>query len=200
MISRLKIFWDDLPRLSRWRFFCKYFLPLLSLFFLWGVIGDLSLLTLKTKSLIAHKGQVFDIGVRLERGYKGHKYYPLKMVLLNQSMPIKTKLKRTSDLFRTFRLKDNFAWQFPYIENAIHPGDTITVYTRKKWQVLVGMGQQDDIYQIEKNVQILFPIEDMIEYQRSQTVVFAIFALIFTGGYSIYLRIRFLEKRRPQPT
>jgi len=200
MITWLKKFWDDLSRLSRWRFFCKYILPLLSLFFLWGVIGHLSLLALKTKSLIAHKGQVIDIGVRLERGYRGHKYYPLKMVLLNQSMPIKTKLKRTSDLFRTFRLKDNFGWQFTYIENAIHPGDTITVYTRKKWQTLVGMGKQDDIYQIEKNAQILFPIEDMIEYQRSQTVVFAIFALIFTGGYGIYLRTRFLEKRRLQPT
>ena len=170
-------------------------------FFIWGLLGHLSLLALKTKSLIQNKGQVLSIGVKVERGIRGHKYYPLIISLFTTGGTTRdfNDLKKLKRLFNDFRLKDDFTSQFASIQREIALGDTITIYTRKKWQTILGMGQQDDIYQIEKSNQILFPIEKMIAYQKIQTLLFGLFAFVSLAGYLIYLRLAQIEKRNNKP-
>ncbi len=80
MINWLKILWNDLG--DKKLFFNKYIIPGLALFFSWGLVGHLFLITLDTNSLIANTGQVTDIAVKFEQGTKAkYKYYPLKIGL-----------------------------------------------------------------------------------------------------------------------
>lgn len=164
---------------------------------MWGLLGHLSLLNLETTSLRQNKGQVISIGIKVEQSIKGYKYQPLIISLFTTGGTFDdfNNIKRLKKLFNNFRLKDNFSSEFASIQREIGLGDTITIYTRKKWQTILGMGRQNDIYQIEKNNQILFPIEKMIEYQKDQTLVFGLFAFVSLAGYLIYLRLAQLEKR-----
>lgn len=175
MINWLKTLWKDLGNLSKPQFFQKYILPGLALFFTWGIVGHIMLINLNTNSLIKNTGQVTDIGVKLDQGPK-YKYYPLKIALIDYS--------------NEFRLSDTYKGDFTYLQQKISIGDTVTLYTRRKWQSLLGWGKQIDIYQIDKGGQTLFGISKVIEEKKSQLTLFSVFCLILWPWYFIYRRTR----------
>lgn len=128
MIKWLKTILKDLGNLDRGQFFMKYVLPALVIFFTWGLIGHLFLLSLNTSSLLPNKGSVTNIAVVYEQGTRArYKYYPLKIALTNHP--------------KEFRLPDVHQQEFPYLLQRIAIGDTITVYTRHRWQALLSWGK-----------------------------------------------------------
>ena len=177
MINWLKTLWKNLGNLSKGQFFHIYVLPGLAIFFSWGLIGHLYLITLDKSSLVVTKGQVEDIAIRFEQGTRAsYKYYPLKIELTNYP--------------EEFRLPDVYKRDFAYLESKIQIGDTITLYTRHKWQVILGWGKQIDIYEIDKNGETLFSISEVVDEKKNQATLFSIFAIVFWTWYIIYRRIR----------
>lgn len=177
MKNWLKTFWKDLGDLSNPDFFHKYVLPALALFFTWGFVGHLMLLSLDKNSLVKNTGQVIHIAIKFEQGTKQrYKYYPLKIGLTNHN--------------EEYRLSDVFKNDFSELEQKILLGDTITIYTRHNWQTILGWGKLIDIYQIEKDGQTLFDISNVIAEKKSQTTIFTIFCIILWPWYFIYRQKR----------
>ena len=175
MINWLKTLWNDLG--DKKLFFNKYVIPGLAIFFSWGLLGHIVLINLDTNSLVANNGQVTNIAVKFEQGTKAkYKYYPLKIGLSGYS--------------EEFRLSDAYKNEFPELKNKVVIGDTITLFTRYKWQTILGWGKQIDIYQIDKNRQTLFDISKVIAEKKSQATLFTIFSLILWSWYIIYKRTR----------
>jgi len=174
----IKPFIDDLIRLSRFQFACKYVFPSIAFFFSWGALGNFYTLTLSQRDLIANNGQVTSMGVRLESGatqYQQIKYYPIKISLRNSS--------------KDFRIRDNFKSYFKGIQDNIQYGDTVTVYTRSKFDALISWGEEGDIYQIEKKGVVLFPLAIVKSYNTRQALVLCVFALVF-WTLSVVFRLR----------
>lgn len=169
----LKTLWKDLE--NKGLFFHKYVLPGLAIFFTWGLLGHLYLISLDTSSLTAIKDRVVEIAVKFEQGTKAqYKYYPLKIKLENYP--------------EEFRLSDTYKRDFPNLQDQILIGDTITLFTRNKWQTIIGWGKQIDIYQIDKGTQTLFTITKVIAEKKSQAKIFTIFSLLLWPWYFIYWR------------
>ena len=177
MINWLKTLWKDLGDLPKPQFFQKYVLPGLAFFFTWGIVGHLMLINLDTNSLVKNTGQVTDITIKFEQGTKRkYKYYPLKIGLKSYN--------------EEFRLSDTYKNDFPDLQQRILTGDTITLYTRHKWQSVLGWGKQIDIYQIDKGAQTLFAISKVIAEKKSQATLFTVSCLILWPWYIIYRRRR----------
>jgi hypothetical protein len=141
---------------------------------------------LDTNSLTVNKGRVIDIAVKFEQGTKAkYKYYPLKIRLNNYP--------------EEFRLSDTYKKDFHALKEQISVGDTIILFTRKKWQTIIGWGKQIDIYQIDKGGKTLFAISKVIAEKKSQATMFTIFSLILWPWYFIYWRQK-TQKARQQAT
>jgi hypothetical protein len=175
MMNWLKTLWNDLG--DNKLFLNKYIVPGLAIFFTWGIVGHLMLISLDTASLVKNTGQVTDIAVKLEQGTKRkYKYYPLKIGLKNFS--------------EEFRLSDMYKEDFPDLKQKIKIGDTVTLFTRHKWQTILGWGKQIDIYQIDKGGRTLFDISKVITEKKSQATLFTVFSLILWTWYFIYRRMK----------
>lgn len=173
MANWFKTLIDDLGDLSKPQFFEKYILPLFALFFTWGLVGNLILINLESNSLVKNKGQVRSIQVKLEQGRnRSDKYYPL---IIN--------LKNYND---EFRLSDTYRNNFTALQQKITIRDTVILYTRNKWQSILSWGKQEDIYQIEKDGQILFELSKVITEKKSQATIMTFFCLILWPWYFIY--------------
>jgi hypothetical protein len=168
----LKTFWNDLG--NKRLFFHKYVLPGLAIFFTWGLLGHLYLISMNINSLTINQGRVTGIAVKFEPGVMGkYKYYPLKIRLANYP--------------KEFRLSDTYKRDFSDLQKQILLGDTITLFSRNKLQTIIGWGKQIDIYQINKRNQTLFSISKVIAEKKSQAKIFTIFSLILWPWYFIYL-------------
>jgi len=177
MTNWLKTLWKDLGNLPKGEFFHKYVLPVVAVFFSWGLAGHILLINLDKNSLVANKGQVTDIAVRFEQGTRAsYKYYPLKIGLTNCS--------------EDFRLPDTYKRDFPFLQEKILVGDTITLFTRHQWQTILGWGKQIDIYQIDKDGKTLFDISKVINEKKNQATLFSIFSIILWTWYIIYRRTK----------
>jgi hypothetical protein len=176
----LKKFLADLTNLSRFQFACKYVFPALAIFLTWGALGNFYTLTFSKRKLIAHNGIVTGMETRLEIGttqYQQIKYYPIIISLNNSS--------------KEFRLRDNFKEYFIELQNNMRNGDTATVYTRTKFDALVSWGKEGDIYQIEKNGNVLFPLTVVKAYNSNQALILSLFALVLWMLYAVF---RFRKK------
>jgi len=172
-MTLLKRFWNDFTNLSRFQFGCKYVFPIVALFMTWGVLANLYQTHLDKHQLLQNKGEVNNIAVVFEQGTKSsYKYYPLKISL--------------AGFPNDFRLRDNFKDWFQELQDEIKPGDTIEIYTRNKFQSTIGWGQQNDIYQIEKNNKILLPMTVIGDYNRSQSIVILVMAILFWIPFILY--------------
>lgn len=177
MKNWFKTFWKDLGNLPKGLFFHKYILPTLAIFFSWGLVGHILLVSLDKNSLVSNKGNVTSIEVRFEQGTRAtYKYYPLKIGLTNYS--------------EEYRLPDTYKTFFPYLQQEIIVGDSITLYTRNRWQTILGWGRQNDIYQIDKSGQTLFDISEVINEKKNQLTLLLVFSLILWIWYVIYRRIK----------
>lgn len=124
-------------------------------------------------SLVKNTGRVTSIAIRFEQGTKRqYKYYPLKISLTNHNAE--------------FRLSDTYKYDFDGLQRSILTGDTITLYTRHKWQSILGWGKELDIYHIDKRGQTLFDISKVIAEKKSQAIVFTVFCIILWPWYFIY--------------
>lgn len=177
MIKWVKTLWKDLGDLSRPQFFQKYVLPGLALFFTWGVVGHLMLISLDTNALVKNTGKVTNIAIKFEHStMRKYKYRPLIIGLANCS--------------EEFTLSDVYKDNFYELRQRILSGDTITIYTRHKWQSILGWGDAIEIYQIDKGGQTLFHLSNVIAEKKSQAVVFTAFCIILWPWYFIYRQRR----------
>jgi len=171
MINWSKILFKDLSDLSGPQFFQKYILPVLVIFFSWGAVGHLYILTLNSNKLIANSGVVTGIAVRLEQEIK-YKHYPLKINL--------------TALPGEFQLPDEFKDRFYSLKKEIAVGDTVTLFTRNRWQTLLSWGEKNDIYEIRKDGRRLFKIEEVKDYTSGQGIIFGLLGTIFWLWYLYY--------------
>src|SRR5688572_4707215 len=139
MIKWLKMLWKDLNN-SRSQFFQKYILPALAIFFTWGAIGHLYLITITKDLLVKNMGQVATIEEKMEGGRYNH--HPLIISLTNYH--------------EEFRLPDTYERDYFVLQQEIKVGDTIAIYTRHLWQAILGWGKFKDIYQIDKGRETFF--------------------------------------------
>jgi hypothetical protein len=166
----------DANELPKFQFACKYVFPLAAAFMSWGAIANYYSLTFETTNLNKHTGIVNSIQVIEEIGYTQYqsiKYFPVEISLHNS-----TKL---------FRLRENFSKYFNKLQSEIEKGDTVTIYTRTKFEALVGWGKQLDIYQIEKKGEILLPLGAVREYNKNQASALAIFSIILWAPFVLYI-------------
>ncbi len=151
-------------------FFQKYIVPGLALFFTWGLVAHLLLINLDLNALQKNKGTVSKILVIKERGR--NTYFPLNIAL--------------KDNDKVFRLPDTYTNAFSILQKKIILSDTITIYTRNRWQTILGWGMRYDIYQIDKNNETLFSLTNVIEENKTQAKILAIFCIILWTWYIIY--------------
>lgn len=139
----------------------------------WGCLGNFYQTQLDKSQLVQNKGQVHSIDVVFEQGTKSsYKYYPLIISLTNSEI--------------NFRIRDKFDDWFPFLENEIHIGDTIQIFTRTKIQTLLGWGERGDVYLIEKGGKLIFPTSIVREYNVGQAKAFLFLALLFWTPYVLY--------------
>jgi len=168
MIDKIKRLWDFI---GQPKFFYSYFFPGLSIFFLIGIISRLFIQTIDTGDLIKSAGTVTSIDIVFEQGLKAkYKYYPLKIRLDNSD--------------KDFRLIDSFENQFQIIKNKIRVGDRIEIFTRNRILTIIGWGKKDDIYQIEKNGQIIFDLQSMKDSKKGEMKHF-----LFLGPFFLLLSV-----------
>jgi hypothetical protein len=172
----LRTFANDLNRLTRLQFGCKYIFPLVAFFLTWGALGNFYTLSLTQKDLVENKGEVTTINKMLEVGttqYQQIEYYPIIISLGHSS--------------KEFRVRDNFKDWFNYLQDKIHGGDTVTLFTRSRFDALISWGKRGDIYEIDKNGAVIFPLSIVKEYNRNQALVLGIFAVVLWLFFSIYM-------------
>ncbi len=146
------------------KFFYKYVLPSLFIFFLWGFIGHQILIIFGEKNLVANSGIIKEIGVKFEQGTRErYKYYPLKIRLDNNI---------------EYRLQDLNEELFPEVLNKISAGDYITIYTRENWLSILSWGNNIDFYKIEKNNKEILSFSSTTKSKKSQANIFGTFSLI----------------------
>lgn len=175
MRNWLKTLWSDFG--DKELFLYKYLIPGLAIFFTWGIVGHLMLISLDTSSLVKNTGRVTEITIKFEQGTKRHyKYYPLKISL--------------SDFNEEFRLPDTYKDDFVDLQQKILIGDTIILYTRHQWQTILGWGKRIDIYHIDKDGHTLFDISKVINEKKSQATLLSFFSFVLWTWYIIYRRTR----------
>ena len=168
-----KNLWSDISNLSRFHFACKYVFPSFAIFLTWGCLGNFYQIRLTKHQLVQNHGQVRSINVVFEQGTKSsYKYYPLIISLTNSKT--------------NFRIRDKFDDWFPYLKDEIHIGDTIQIYTRTKFQTILGWGKKDDVYLIEKGGKLLFPSSVVSDYNAGQAKGMLFLALLFWAPFIFY--------------
>jgi hypothetical protein len=85
-----------------------------------------------------------------------------------------------------FRIRDRFDDWFPFLEDKIHTGDTIEIYTRTKFRTLLGWGKKGDVYLIEKGGNLIFPLSVVREYNSGQAKALLFLALLFWTPFMLY--------------
>jgi len=171
----LKKFFDDLNNLSRFQVACKYLFPAVAIFMTWGALGNYYTLTFSKTNLVAYTGTVTSIGTQLETGttqYQQIKYHPIVISLSNST--------------REFRVRDNFKEYFDGLQNDVRNGDTVTVYTITKFAAFISWGKKADVYQIEKNGDILFPLAAVKAYNENQGLILSVFAFALWTLYAVF--------------
>jgi hypothetical protein len=169
----IKTFWNDLLNQSRFHFGCKYVFPILTAFLTWGSVVNIFESTLDKEQLVQNKGQVSDIDIVFQQGARStYKYYPLFISL--------------NDFKSDFRLRDALNDWFPLLQDKIHVGDTITVYTRTKLYSKIGWGESNDIYLIEKNNEPILPAFAVADYNSKQGKILLIMALVCWAPFILY--------------
>lgn len=166
----LKKCWNDLLNLSGLRFACIYVFPIVSVFLTWGCLGNFMQNNLEKNQLVKNNGIVNRIDIIFEQGTRrSYKYYPLIISLDGYS--------------ENFKIRDKLSGWFPVIREKIHIGDTINIYTRKKLNFLLGWGNKNDIYVIEKNNTDILRAFVMQEYNTTQAIALFVLSLLFWTPY-----------------
>lgn len=185
MIKWLKRFWFDLGNLPKPEWGLKYMLPVLQLFFTWGFAGHLYLATISKRQLVPETGIVKSIAVKMERGSRSSKYYPLKISLMGKNYE--------------YRVMDKFDSYFPAIQSAIIPGDTVSLYVRNYWQYILSWGRKKDVLLIEKKGHTVFPISAYRKDAQTLSIFLAFLSAIFWAVYFLYKKKIILKKRFEYP-
>jgi hypothetical protein len=147
----------------------------------WGSFGNFYQTHLDKTQLVKNNGRVNNIEVVFEQGTKSsYKYYPLIISLVSSS--------------DNFRLRDRFEDWFPFLEDKIHIGDTVQIYTRTRFQTLIGWGKRNDIYLIEKGNELIFPGNIVREYNAGQAKALLFFALLFWTPFILY-KLKVIEPK-----
>ena len=153
MKNILRTFFKDLigPRPI---FLKKYMLPLLFLFFLWGLFSSVVSFNKSLPDLRKISGKVEDIFKRKEvAGYGRNVYYPLYI-----------KLENNEGLFR---IKDSFSSAHNELLLQIEVGDTVHIYIRHEEESKFLWGRTNDVFQLDKET-VLFSLDEVSESQYEQ--------------------------------
>lgn len=180
MIKWLKDLWEKSG--DGKLFFGTYILPLAGLFFTWGFFGHLYMSNLHKDDLKEINGAIEWIGTVTETSTSrsGAKYHPLKIQLQGES--------------DTYRLHDNFKYDFKRIQDNLRVGDYVRLYRRTKIQSILSWGKTNDICVIEKDNTIIFGLEKMIAFKKEQMDTFAGLSMICWTLYILYIYDKKREK------
>ena len=129
---------------SRWNFYVKYILPVVIIFFSWSVVGSLIELNYKKDYLTKISGRVIKVNEAITTKRKNLKDYELRIYLNNYP--------------KYFRITGNF--KYNNFQKKIKIGDEVQIYFRPMYLVLLGMGTQRDIYQLENKHEILLDLSE----------------------------------------
>ncbi len=136
----------------------------------------LYLYSLTPKDLLSIKGHIIDRKVVFVQGTKPqYKHYPMVI--------------RLDNFDQEFRLMDVYNKNFADIENEINIGDTVKIYYRTQMQAFIGFGKRFDIYQLEKNRQVIFPFE-VTKRQNIFTFKSMLFLAVFFYGLSFFIKTK----------
>jgi len=129
-------------------------LPLLFLFFLWGLFSSVVSFNKSLPDLRKISGKVEDIFKRKEvAGYGRNVYYPLYI-----------KLENNEGLFR---IKDSFSSAHNELLLQIEVGDTVHIYIRHEEESKFLWGRTNDVFQLDKET-VLFSLDEVSESQYEQ--------------------------------
>ena len=124
--------------------------------------------------MLSITGRISDREVVFVQGTKPqYKHYPMVINLDNFD--------------QQFRLMDVYSTTFPDIENQVNIGDTVKIYYRTKLQAFIGFGKRFDIYQLEKNGEVIFPFE-ATKGQNIFSFKAMLFLAIFFFGISFFIK------------
>jgi hypothetical protein len=173
MTNLIKKLWNDTQNLTKAQFLGKYLLPMVAIFFTWGMVGQILFISIYPNLPNKIAGKVTSIAVQFEQGTeRQYKYYPLKIGLAKHP--------------QEFRLPEIYKSDFPSLLETIKIGDTITLHSGYKWQTILFWGEQTDIYQIDKNGKTLFGISKIKAIKKSDIKTFGFLSAIFWIWYIVY--------------
>ena len=165
----LKTFFEDFFNLNVFQFGRKYFLPIIGTFATLAIIGQSYMYSLDPNKLLVVSGKIIKIDDQQE--IIKNKYKKNKFLFL------------TLDNLKTYRLhSNNFEKQITYLTDNIKVGDYVSITHRKKFQSFIGFGHSEDIFQIEKDSNILLSLNTTKSvYLRN------IFFMIFISSLSWFI-------------
>lgn len=184
-MKRIKNFWLDLGNLPKHEWGLKYVLPPLALFITWGFAGHLYLSNISKEKLTPKIGIVKSIAIKLERGYRSNKSYPLIISLIAEK--------------GEYRIMDKFKDYFHKIQEDVLPSDTISLYVRNNWQYLLSWGRGKDVLIIEKKGETIFPISAYRNDAKGLCIFLAFISAFLWIVYYLYKKKIILKKRFEYP-
>ncbi|RTL58732.1 MAG: hypothetical protein EKK37_10420 [Sphingobacteriales bacterium] len=156
--------------------FRKTILRIFAVIFIYMGLCYLYLYNLTVTDLLSITGQISDRKIVFVQGTKPqYKHYPMVIDLDNFN--------------QEFRLMDIYSKTFNNIEKQINIGDTVKIYYRTKLQAFIGFGKRFDIYQLEKDGQVLFPF-DATKSQNKFSFEMMFFLAAFFYGLSFLIRTK----------
>ena len=169
---------------SRSIIYGKYVLPFLAIILTWIAVGSLFNLLLARNNLCSFTGNVEKIRVeelRFPSRFRNH---------IDHNLVI-----RFVDPSNIYVLSEDFKSNFADILRNIHPGDRVSIYFRSLSQTIFGLGRQSDIYQLEKNNIVIFPISTV----RRKYILIGLSSFLFAPlvwfGYYLVLK----KQKRENP-
>jgi hypothetical protein len=174
-MRHIRQFFSDILNLPKHEFFRKYLLVPITILYIWLTAGNLFELTYSKEKLEFKEGAIVELRQVVRK-------LTDKPLYKRSKQEIHIKLDNFPEYFR---LTDNFRCD-PLID-YLKTGDTVTIYYRKKWLVLLGFGRRTDIYQLEYKNKIIFDLNQRKSNSKALILIGSIFSIIF-GCLCFYLK------------
>lgn len=154
----------------------KYLWPIAILFFIWVFVGNMVEYNYKKQNLNWTKGKVVYIEQVTTEYYKKADDDRHELIIRLENSPA------------DFIVRDIFDYR--NVINTIKIGDTIVIYSRKKYQVIFGFGKLNEICQIEYKDNIIFDITQRKRNALGLAIISLSAIILFTSLYFFFKKSR----------
>jgi hypothetical protein len=170
---------------NRFRFNTKYVLPIIASMVTYAVIGQFYTVSLSEKDLVSSSGRVSVIKKDTFLQNKGR----------DTTRRVSIKLFNSKNDFFLF---DNSGEIYESIKQNVNTGDEVSILHRTQWQSIIGLGNEFQIFKLEKGGDILYHFGEA-KQTFGTTNVFEI--LVVVGLWLLYFYFRHILKLlKQQPT